>query len=136
MDNNNRDSSLKNIRPAIPMIVEEAATSVEERFQNTCLRPILKFQHDLLLAVFRSYLELRKGKFYALSKTKRLEYIEHAIRKDLRFKNLLIGIIAGQFTVEEWEIYDAHERELRKRVTGLLVQRIQDGYSSIGEGGQ
>ena len=130
MDNNNRnrDSSLKNIRPAIPVIIEEAATSAEERFQNTCLRPVLKLQHDLLIAVFRSYLELRKGKFYSLSKAKRLEYIEHAIRKDLKFKSLLIGIVAGQFTVEEWKIYQMHERELRKRVTGLLVQRIQDGF--------
>jgi hypothetical protein len=109
------------------MLIEEAATSPEERFQNTCLRPILKFQNDLLLAVFKNYLALRKGKFYALSKPKRLTYIEHAIRKVLKFKNLLIGIVVGQFTVEEWGIYDAHERELRKRVTGLLVQRIQDG---------
>jgi len=119
MDNNNRDLSVKNIRPAIPLIIEE-------RFQNTCLRPILKFQNDLLLAVFHSYLELRKGKFHTLSKPKKLEYIDHAIRKDLRFKGLLIGIVVGQFTVEEWEIYQTHERELRKRVTGLLVQRIQD----------
>lgn len=126
--NNNRDLSVKNIRPAIPMIIEEAATSPEERFQNTCLRPILKFQNDLLLAVFKNYLALRKGKFYALSKPKKLEYIDHAIRKDLKFKSLLIGIVVGQFTVEEWGVYDTYERELRKRVTGLLVQRIQDGY--------
>jgi len=133
-NNNNRDASLKSVRPAIPLIIEEAATSVEERFQNTCLRPVLKFQNDLLLAVFRSYLELRKGHFYALSKPKKLEYIEHAVRKDLKFKNLLIGLVVGQFTVMEWETYNANERELRKRVTGLLVQRIQDGFSSIGEG--
>jgi len=131
MDNNNRDSSLKKIRPGIPMILEEAATSVEERFQNTCLRPVLKFQNDLLLAIFRSYLELRKGTFYGLSKSKRLEYIEHAVRKDLKFKNLLIGIVAGQFMVSEWEIYYAHEKELRKRLTGLLVRRIQDGMAAM-----
>lgn len=129
MDNNNRDLSVKNIRPSIPMIIEDAATSPEERFQNTCLRPILKFQHDLLLVVFQNYLELRKGHFYSLSKPKRLEYIDHSIRKDLKFKNLLIGIVVGQFTVEEWGIYQTYERELRKRVTGLLVQRIQDGVN-------
>ena len=129
MDKNNRDLSLKNIRPTIPMIIEEAATSAEERFQNTCLRPILKFQNDLLIGVFKSYLAFRKGKFYTLSKPKKLEYIEDTIRKDLKFKNLLIGIIVGQFTVEEWEVYHSHERELRKRVTGLLVQRIQSFYN-------
>ena len=129
MDKNNRDLSLKNIRPRLPMITEEAATSVEERFQNTCLRPILKFQHDLLIGIFRNYLELRKGHFYGLSKAKKMEYIDHAIRKDLKFKNLLLGVIVGHFTVEEWEIYQTHERELRKRVTGLLVQRIQSFYN-------
>ncbi len=129
MEIDTRDLLVKSIRPVIPIIIEEAATSPEERFQNTCLRPILKFQNDLLLAVFKNYLALRKGKFYALSKPKRLEYIKHAIRKDLKFKNLLIGIVVGQFTVEEWEIYQTYERELRKRVTGLLVQRIQDGFN-------
>jgi len=129
MDTNNRDLSVKNIRLPLPMILEDAATSPEERFQNTCLRPILKFQNDLLLAVFQSYLDLRKGQFYALSEPKRLEYIDHAIRKDSKFKSLLFGIIVGQFTMEEWGIYQAHERELRKRMTGLLVQRIQSFYN-------
>jgi len=129
MDKNNRDLLLKNIRPVLSMIIEEAATSAEERFQNTCLRPILKFQHDLLIAVFKSYLALRKGKFHTLTKPKKLEYIEYAIRKDLKFKNLLLGVVVGQFTLEELSIYQGHERELRKRLTTLLVQRIQSYFN-------
>lgn len=114
------------LRPPIPILTEDKAISDAERFQNKTLRPILKFQNELLLSVFEHYLKLRKGQFFNLSKEKKQLYIDNSIRKDLKFKNLLMGMVAGQFTIEEWTMYKTHERELRKRLTGLLVQRIQD----------
>ena len=43
-----------------PTIATAPAATADERFQNTALRPVLKLQHDLLLAVFRHYLTKRK----------------------------------------------------------------------------
>jgi len=127
----NRNDNLLNLRPPIPILIEDKAISEAERFQNRTLRPILKFQNELLRSVFQSYLKLRKGQFFKLTKEKKIIYIENSIRKDLKFKHLLMGIIVGQFTVEEWTTYKFHERELRKRLTGLLVQRIQDQINTL-----
>ena len=38
-------------------------SSVEEKFQNQTLRPILKFQNDLFIEVFRNYATKQKGVF-------------------------------------------------------------------------
>ncbi|PHN02675.1 glyoxalase [Flavilitoribacter nigricans] len=117
--------AIKDLRPEIPAIVASEDYSSAEQFQNECLRPILKFQHELLVAVFQHYIGLRKNKYYELTAPKKQEYIEHSIRQDRQFRNLLIGIILGHFTREEYADYLADEKELRRRLTDLLVQRLQ-----------
>lgn len=126
-----RSQSLLDIRPSIPTIVE-SDTSEAEAFQNKTLRPILKFQHELLIAIFRQYIVKRKNVFPKLSRQQQEAYIEQAVRKDLKFKNLLLGTIIGHFTVEEWEIFQEQENELSRRISSMLVQRLQDAL--IGEG--
>jgi len=96
-----RTNQLKDIRPQIPTIHEKRSSSIAERFQNQTLRPILKFQHDLIIQIFKEYIQKRKGVFLELSPAKRLIYIEQSIQKDLKFKHLMLGVITGHFTLEE-----------------------------------
>jgi hypothetical protein len=98
----------------------------EERFQNATLRPILKLQNPLLLAVFRNYIEKHKGVFYELGIEKRLAYIENAIYKDQKFRNALKGIIIGQFTVAEYEQYIQNSSSINKRMMQMVMTRIKD----------
>jgi hypothetical protein len=116
---------LKDLRPGIPSITDSDNYSAAEQFQNESLRPILKFQHDLLISIFQQYIRKRKNKFYELSSTQKLAYIDQSIRQDQKLKNLLIGTIIGHFTPEEYERYIALEKELRRRISDLLVQRLQ-----------
>ena len=44
----------KEIRPIIIGLDSKIPNSVEEKFQNETLRPIIKMQHDLLLKYFSS----------------------------------------------------------------------------------
>ena len=124
----NRDQNLKALRPSIPTISEENITSDSELFQNKTLRPILKLQHDLLLQLFQQYVVNRKNVFLKLSPEKKLEYIENSIRKDLNFRSLLIGTIAGHFTIEELKVYSERENELRKRLINMLIERIKSQF--------
>ena len=107
-----RDTDLIALRPPIPTIIDKNAVNPAELFQNRTLRPILKLQNDLLDAIFRQYIIKRKNIFHKLNASKRVQYIEDSIRKDLKFKNLLVGVITGQFTLEEWNTFIADEREL------------------------
>ena len=67
---NDRPNDLLRIRPEIKKTKQFDSMSAEERFQNETLRPILKLQNPLLVAVFLAYIEMRKGVFYGLSLTK------------------------------------------------------------------
>ncbi len=128
-----RDTDLIALRPLIPTIIDKNAVNPAELFQNRTLRPILKLQNDLLDAIFRRYIVKRKNAFHKLNVPKRVEYIENSIRKDLKFKNLLVGVITGQFTLEEWNTFIADERELTKRMTNLLVQRLTSQVAVFAE---
>ena len=119
-----RDSSLTNIRPIIKTAVINSNMSFDEQFQNTTLRPVIKLQNDLLLDVFKNYIVKRKNVFYELSTEKQIDYIDHAIHKDMKFRNSIKGMIIGQFTIEEYSKYITNSSALNKRIMNLVMQRL------------
>ena len=99
----NRDRALLLLRPEIPSAKVNSSMTTDESFQNKTIRPIAKLQNDLLVEVFKNYVRKHKNVFYDLSIEKRLDYIENAIHKDMKFRNSLKGIIIGQFTIDEYQ---------------------------------
>jgi hypothetical protein len=92
-----RSIQLKQIRPDFSSVTINKDMSSEERFQNLTLRPVIKFQHDLLIAAFKNYVKKHKNVFQDLSIEKRIDYIENAIHKDMKFRNSLKGMLIGVF---------------------------------------
>lgn len=128
---NSRNDNILNIRPTILTAIIDENTSPEERFQNLTLRPIIKFQHPLLITVFRQYIIRTKTKFSELSDHQRITFIERTFQKDTKFKNELKGIIIGQMTVEEYQIYSQDTVAFNKRITGMLAQRMKDSIAEL-----
>ena len=118
-----REEQIVAIRPVL--LIETAESSSIEQFQNITLRPILKLQHDLFVALFRNYIEKGKNTFVTLSKGQRLAYISASIKEDLKFKNRLLGVLIGHFTVEEFSVFSENEAELTRRFTEMLIKRLQ-----------
>ena len=100
--------------------------SSEEYFQNAVLRPILKFQNDILIEVFKTYISKRKNVYYTLNQNQKLNYVTHSIQKDIKFRNQLKGMIVGLFSLEEYELYTENSSALNKRMMNLMIQRIQN----------
>lgn len=119
-----RQSLLKSIRPEISNVTISENMSIDERFQNIVLRPIIKFQNDLLLAVFKNYIKKHKSVFYDLSIEKRIDYIENAVQKDMKLRNSMKGMIIGLFTVEDYEIYIQNSSALNKRMMNIVKHRL------------
>ena len=119
-----RAALLKGIRPDIPNAKIDDATSPAERFQNVTLRPIIKLQHDLFLAVFKAYFSRKKIKFDTLNTTQKTMLIEGIFARDNAFKLNLKGIVLGQMTVEEYTIYAEQPSIYNKRIFGMLKERI------------
>ena len=119
-----RQTNLKAIRPEILTATINDNMSNDERFQNIVLRPIIKLQNDLLIEVFKNYVNKYKCSFYDLSVEKKISYIENAIQRDIKFRNSLKGIIIGFFTVDEYLIYIQNSSALNKRMMGIVKDRL------------
>ncbi|MDA9322999.1 glyoxalase [Flavobacteriaceae bacterium] len=120
-----RTKLLLSIRPSLDHIKNTDDPASEAYFQNEVLRPILKFQNDLFVQVLKNYFLKHKNSFYSLSLEKRLLYIENALQKDIKFRNVLKGIIIGQFSLEEYHSYRSKSAALNKRMMQMLIQRYQ-----------
>lgn len=121
-----RSTNLNQIRPVISSALIYDTMSDDERFQNVTLRPVIKLQNELFIEVFKNYVSKHKNVFYELSLSKQLDYIENAIHKDMKFRNSLKGMVIGQFTIEEYEIYIKNSSDLNKRMMNLVKERLVD----------
>ncbi|OOV13209.1 glyoxalase [Flavobacterium sp. LM4] len=102
-----------------------AQSSADELFQNQTIRPILKLQNDLFIAVFINYVNKNKADFYSYTVEKKLQVIENSIQKDIKFRNSLKGIVMALFTIEEYDTYIQNSSSLNKRMMNLLTDRLK-----------
>ena len=106
-------------------------SSQEEYFQNKTLRPIIKFQNDLLVEVFINYATKQKNVFFSLAPEKKMTYIDNAIQKDFKFRNSIKGIIIGMFTIEEYSNYILNSSNLNKRMMNMICERLKSQLQLI-----
>lgn len=118
---------------SMPFGNELASSLPEEKFQNQTLRPILKWQNELLLEVFRNYASKQKGVFFSLSPEKKESYIENVIQKDIKFRNTIKGIVIGLFSLEEFQDYIKNSSNLNKRMMNLVIERLKSQSMIISE---
>ena len=119
------------IRPQIKGINTLLNLSIEEDFQNTTLRPIIKLQHDLLVVYVKEYLINSKKRFEEFSNEKKIEILTLVFKKDNSLKTELKGIIIGHFTTDEFLIYCTNKTEFNKRILNMIRQRINSVIDSF-----
>lgn len=116
----------KELRPVLAKIEATEKCSIEEKFQNTTLRQVIKLQHPLLIALFKDYAITRKTVLNTLTEQRIKRFIESALSKDIAFKNKMIGLIVGQFTLEEFMFYCKTSSEFNKRIFAMIKKRLKD----------
>jgi hypothetical protein len=117
-------------RPVLKDLIKDNMSAIE-LFQNQTLRPIIKMQHDLLIASFKNYIAKRKIDFSTLTAQKQRSKTKAVFVKDINYKNLTIGFIVGVFTPDEYGYYSLHASELNKRILQIVSQRVQDSLAEI-----
>lgn len=124
MNTHHRDTILISLRPDITIDIERESLP-EEKFQQHTLRPILKFQNAVIMEYF---IAKTASSNIPINVHERSLFVENIIRKDLVLRNQLIGLVAGLFTSEEFAFYLQHVSTLNKRITQLLIKRLQDQF--------
>jgi len=120
------------LRPTVESAKVDETTHPNEVFQNEVLRPIIKMQHLLILAFVSDHvMKLNKG-FVELSKGKQRTFVTNLFAKDNAFKHRLIGLIIGQFTVEEFNTYTTISPDVNKRIFTICLERMMVHLNEIG----
>jgi hypothetical protein len=122
----------KELRPVLAKIEATEKCSTEEKFQNTTLRQVIKLQHPLLIALFQDYAITRKIILNTLTEQRAKRFIESALSKDIAFKNKMIGLVVGQFTLEEFALYSTASSEFNKRIFAMIKKRLKDSLLELG----
>lgn len=100
-------------------------SSADEFFQNQTLRPILKLQNDLFIDVIKNYINKSKTDFYNFTVEKKMQFIEHSIQRDIKFRNSLKGMVIALFTIDEYSRYIQNSSDLNKRMMSMLIERLK-----------
>jgi len=120
----NRTKVVLELRPEISSATSDCKTSSEETFQNRILRPIIKFQHDLVLGVAtKTILKFHKD-FFSLTLEKQTLKINALFNSNNQLKNELKGTIVGLFTIEEYEVYSTIKADINKRIIQIIKERV------------
>ncbi len=117
-------------RPELDNLILKGTKELEG-FQNKTLRPILKMKHDLFILSFKDYIEKRKITFQSLSLQQKNKHIEASLTKDIAYKNIQLGIVLGQLSLDEFTFYQKNSREVSKRILQMLKKRLKDSLSEI-----
>lgn len=122
-----RTNALQDIRPELNLVHDKSLDF--ERFQNQTLRPILKFQHTLLVVHFQSLIKENKTSY----RDKTIEEKRMVIRGLLKNPGprlFSLALVVGLFTVDEYHIYQSNKKEYSKRMISMLIERVVDGLEN------
>lgn len=117
-----RSERIIGLRDAVAVDSERTSLALEQ-FQNSSLRPILKFQNAVIVLYFTAQLN---GEEIPKSSVLREALIKVRFQKDPIIRNTLIGMVLGLLSAEELEFYVLNKAELTKRIVALLCQRLKD----------
>ena len=95
-----------------------------EQFQNTTIRPILKYQHTILIMFFNANVHVQYIVSANYSLLKKQNQLKLFASKQLAFRAQLLGIVTGLFTDAEFEFYLSEKVNIDKRITNMILERF------------
>ena len=117
-----KEDKLLGLREEI-LTVKSEQTPIEQ-FQNTAIRPILKYQHSILIVFFSSNVHVQYIVSANFSSLKKQNQLKLFVSKQLAFRAQLLGIVTGLFTELEFEFYLSEKVNIDKRITNMILERF------------
>jgi hypothetical protein len=119
-----RDRQVVELRPVIKTINSGLVKTNQEKFQNEVIRPIIKFQHELIVKIFSNYLQIKNIDLTSMSPENKVAKITSIFQNDRLLINELKCIIIAYFTSSEYENYSSMKSEVNKRLIQIIRERI------------
>ena len=128
------DATLLALRPVIATDASVAdAPDTPGYFLHHTLRPVLKLQNELLLAVVADFVRDHRIPLSTASPTDQERLLGELLTRNTKLRYTVAGLVAGLFTTEELSIYRRHRAELNRRLLELATRRVQDQAAAVAE---
>lgn len=121
----NRDEGLLKIRLEVDTEVNYEI-SAAERFQNNTLRPLLKFQNDLLIFLFINTMSISKINFEKKTDFDKKKIIDDTLKKDIKLKDQVESSIIALMISGELSFYHKNRSEMKRRIITMTSERLKD----------
>ncbi|MFT6335534.1 MAG: hypothetical protein ACJATI_002289 [Halioglobus sp.] len=124
----NRAEALLGIRPEVETQIN-SEISPSEAFQNNTLRPILKFQNNLFIYLFRNSKSLAKINFDKKDVNGKKTIITDIMKNDQKLKDQIEASVFSLMTVSELEFYFENRSEIKRRINTMVNERLIDNLA-------
>ncbi|RZK24635.1 MAG: hypothetical protein EOO56_00600 [Hymenobacter sp.] len=125
------DAALLALRPAIVGQPPALPTPTEVAdFQHQVLRPLLKLQHAVLLAVVVDFAHDYRLPL-ARPDAELTPALSELLTRNTRLRATLTGLIVGLLTQPELAVYRQHRNELNRRLLDLTQQRVLSSLPAL-----
>jgi hypothetical protein len=116
------DAALLALRPVLNTETTDAADTVGA-FLHATLRPVLKLQNDLLLALVADFV---RDHHIVLRPTDQHHQLSELLGRNTKLRYTIVGLITGVFTADEYAFYRPHRAELNRRLLEMAQRRVLD----------
>ena len=121
------DAALLALRPVVSAETTDAADTVGA-FLHATLRPALKLQNDLLLAVMTDFV---RDHHILLRPTDQHHQLTELLGRNTKLRYTVVGLVTGVFTAEEYAFYRQHRPELNRRLLEMALRRVLDQAAAV-----
>ena len=121
------DAALLALRPVVPAETTDTADTVGA-FLHATLRPALKLQNDLLLAVMTDFV---RDHHILLRPTDQHHQLTELLGRNTKLRYTVVGLVTGVFTAEEYAFYRQHRPELNRRLLEMALRRVLDQAAAV-----
>ena len=120
------NAALLALRPVVP--AEPAAPATVGAFLHTTLRPVLKLQNNLLLAVVADFV---RDHHIAPRPTEEQKLLSELLSRNTKLRYTVVGLLTGAFTADEYTFYRQHRPELNRRLLEMAQRRVLDQAATV-----
>jgi hypothetical protein len=124
------DAALLALRPVLAVAPATGDATAGDFLHHT-LRPVLKMQNELLLAVVADFVRDHHVPLATASVPDQQRLLTELLTRNVKLRYTVIGIVSGLFTSDELEYYRQHRPELNRRLLELAVRRVQDQAEEV-----
>lgn len=121
------NAALLTLRPTVPAETTDAAGTVGH-FLHVTLRPVLKLQNTLLLAVVADFV---RDHHIALRPTDQQHQLTELLGRNTKLRYTVVGLITGLFSASEYDFYRQHRPELNRRLLEMALRRVLDQAGQV-----